>query len=65
MTAGNARIWTGNARVHLFGRRAFRDGRPFEQPTARLTARLDELFAVSARLDKVIRKNLARLGYGG
>ncbi|MCX8073651.1 MAG: hypothetical protein N3C12_14570, partial [Candidatus Binatia bacterium] len=63
VTTVNARIWTGNARVHLFGCRAFRDGRPLQQSRVRLTARLGELFAVSARLEKVMRENLARLGY--
>ncbi len=40
------------------------DGEPFEEKMERLTAQLDEQFGESARLGKVIRKNLARLGYG-
>ena len=39
------------------------DGEPFEKKIARLTAQLDAQFAESARLEKVIRENLARLGY--
>jgi type I restriction enzyme M protein len=31
----------------------------------RLTAQLNEQFAESAKLEQAIRKNLARLGYGG
>jgi type I restriction enzyme M protein len=41
------------------------DGEPFEEKMARLTARLNEQFAESARLEAAIRENLARLGYGG
>lgn len=41
------------------------DGEPFEEKMARLTAQLDAQFGESARLEKVIRENLARLGYGG
>jgi type I restriction enzyme M protein len=41
------------------------DGEPFEEKMARLTAQLDVQFGESARLEKVIRENLARLGYGG
>lgn len=41
------------------------DGEPFGEKMARLTAQLDEQFAESARLEQVIRQNLARLGYGG
>jgi type I restriction enzyme M protein len=41
------------------------DGELFEEKMARLTAQLDEQFAEGARLEKVIRENLARLGYGG
>ena len=41
------------------------DGELFEEKMARLTAQLEEQFAESARLEKVIRENLARLGYGG
>ncbi|MBE2269347.1 MAG: N-6 DNA methylase, partial [Anaerolinea sp.] len=39
------------------------DGEPFEEKLARLTATLNEQFAESARLEQVIRENLARLGY--
>lgn len=41
------------------------DGEVFEVKMARLTARLNEQFDESARLEAVIRENLARLGYGG
>jgi type I restriction enzyme M protein len=41
------------------------DGEPFEEKMTRLTAQLDQQFAESARLEKVIRESLARLGYGG
>ena len=41
------------------------DGEPFEDKMARLTAQLNEQFGESARLEAVIRENLARLGYGG
>jgi type I restriction enzyme M protein len=41
------------------------DDEPFEDKMARLTAQLNEQFAESARLEAVIRENLARLGYGG
>lgn len=41
------------------------DGEPFEEKMARLTAQLDAQFGENARLEKVIRENLARLGYGG
>ena len=37
---------------------------PFDQKMARLVARLEDRFAESARLEKVIRKNLRGLGYG-
>ena len=40
------------------------DGEPFEDKMVRLTAELDEQFKESARLEKVIRKNLKGLGYG-
>lgn len=40
------------------------DGEPFEEKMARLTAQLDAEFGESARLEKVIRENLAGLGYG-
>jgi type I restriction enzyme M protein len=39
------------------------DGEPFEEKMARLTTTLQEQFAESARLEQVIRDNLARLGY--
>lgn len=54
MSAGNARIWTGNARVHLFARRAL----------ARLTASLRAEQAEAAKLDAFIFNNLKELGYG-
>ncbi len=41
------------------------DGELFEDKMARLTAQLNEQFGESARLEAVIRENLARLGYGG
>src|SRR3569623_714256 len=40
------------------------DAEPFEDKMARLTAQLNEQFDESARLEAVIRENLARLGYG-
>jgi type I restriction enzyme M protein len=40
------------------------DGEPFEEKMARLTVQLETQFGESARLEKVIRENLARLGYG-
>ncbi|MEZ5469194.1 MAG: N-6 DNA methylase [Lysobacterales bacterium] len=40
------------------------DGEPFEEKMARLTGQLDAQFGESARLARVIRENLARLGYG-
>lgn len=39
------------------------DGEPFEEKMARLTTTLQEQFAECARLEQVIRDNLARLGY--
>lgn len=39
------------------------DGEPFEEKMARLTATLQEQFAESARLEAIIKKNLAKLGY--
>ncbi|MDD4913206.1 MAG: type I restriction-modification system subunit M [Sideroxydans sp.] len=41
------------------------DGEPFEEKMARLTAQLNEQFGESAGLERAIRDNLARLGYGG
>ena len=41
------------------------DGEPFEEKMARLVAKLDEQFAEGAKLEKVIRKNVRGLGYGG
>ena len=41
------------------------DGEPFEEKMKRLTARLEEQFGESAKLEKAIRKNLAELGYEG
>ena len=40
------------------------DSELFEEKMARLTAQLNEQFGESARLEVVIRENLARLGYG-
>ena len=40
------------------------DGEPFEEKMKRLTTQLDEQFAESVRLEKEIRNNLAKLGYG-
>ena len=40
------------------------EGGPFEGKMARLTTQLNVQFGESARLEKVIRENLARLGYG-
>jgi len=39
------------------------DGEPFEEKMARLTAKLDEQFQESARLEAAIRQNLKELGY--
>ncbi|MCK9593840.1 MAG: type I restriction-modification system subunit M [Methanoregula sp.] len=39
------------------------DGEPFDEKMKRLTATLNEQFAESDRLEKVIRENLAGLGY--
>ena len=41
------------------------DSEEFEEKMARLTAQLNGQFGESARLEAVIRENLARLGYGG
>ncbi|MBW8327625.1 MAG: type I restriction-modification system subunit M [Thiobacillus sp.] len=41
------------------------DSELFDEKMARLTAQLNEQFGESARLEAVIRENLARLGYGG
>jgi type I restriction enzyme M protein len=41
------------------------DGEPFDEKMTRLVAKLEEQFAEGARLEKAIRKNLRRLGYGG
>ncbi|GEM_PF-1883212 len=38
------------------------DGEPFDEKMKRLTAKLEEQFAESARLEKVIRENLKGLG---
>jgi type I restriction enzyme M protein len=40
------------------------DGEPFAEKMARLTARLDEQFVESARLEVVIRENMRTLGFG-
>ena len=41
------------------------DGDPFEEKMPRLVAELHAQFAESAKLEKLIRKNLKGLGYGG
>jgi len=41
------------------------DGEPFNDKMTRLTNTLDGQFKESAKLEKVIRKNLKELGYGG
>jgi type I restriction enzyme M protein len=41
------------------------DGEPFEEKMERLTAKLEQQFAESAKLEKSIRQNLAKLGYEG
>ena len=41
------------------------DGEAFEEKMARLTTLLDEQFSENANLQKAIRGNLTRLGYGG
>ncbi|HLA80573.1 MAG TPA: N-6 DNA methylase, partial [Thermoleophilia bacterium] len=40
------------------------DGEPFDEKMKRLTKRLEEQFAESARLEQAIHENLAILGYG-
>jgi type I restriction enzyme M protein len=40
------------------------DGEPFEEKMERLTAQLQEQFAESDKLEKIIKKNLKVLGYG-
>jgi type I restriction enzyme M protein len=40
------------------------DGEPFEEKMQRLVAQLNEQFTESAKLEKAICENLARLGYG-
>jgi type I restriction enzyme M protein len=40
------------------------DDEPFEEKMQRLTAKLEEQFKESARLEKAIRENLRGLGYG-
>jgi len=39
------------------------DGEPFDEKMKRLTAKLEEQFAESARLKQAIKKNLKGLGY--
>ena len=39
------------------------DGEPFDEKMKRLTAKLEELFAESARLEAQIRRNLNNIGY--
>ncbi len=41
------------------------DGEPFAEKMARLTTQLEAQFAEGAKLEALIRKNLAGLGYGG
>jgi len=40
------------------------DGEPFEEKMTRLTARLKEQFSESATIEKAIRENLKKVGYG-
>jgi type I restriction enzyme M protein len=40
------------------------DDEPFEEKMQRLTSKLEEQFAVSAKLEKMIRENVRALGYG-
>lgn len=40
------------------------DGEPFKQKMKRLTAKLEEQFEQSARLEATIRSNLKHIGYG-
>ena len=39
------------------------DGEPFDEKMKRLTAKLEEQFAESARLEAQIRRNLNKIGY--
>jgi type I restriction enzyme M protein len=41
------------------------DGEPFEDKMKHLTAKLEEQFTESEKLEKTIRQNLKELGYGG
>jgi type I restriction enzyme M protein len=41
------------------------DGDPFDEKMARLVAELNEQFAESGRLEKLIKANLSGIGYGG
>jgi len=41
------------------------DDEPFEEKMKRLTAKLEDQFAESAKLEQAIRSNLKELGYGG
>jgi type I restriction enzyme M protein len=54
-------VLTPSRYVGAFEQKA--DAEPFEDKMARLTTQLDQQFAESARLEKVVRENLARLGY--
>lgn len=56
MNAGNTRIWTGNARVHLFAHRVHLQAE---------TACLRRCFGRRGRLDTAITANLKEIGYGG
>ncbi|MBI4831743.1 MAG: SAM-dependent DNA methyltransferase [Candidatus Lindowbacteria bacterium] len=40
------------------------DGEPFDEKMKRLTAKLEEQFTESAKLEKAIRANLKTLGFG-
>ena len=40
------------------------DGEPFDEKIKRLSAQLKEQFAESAKLEKAIRDNLKKVGYG-
>ncbi|MBI5115867.1 N-6 DNA methylase [Candidatus Poribacteria bacterium] len=40
------------------------DGEPFDEKMKRLTAKLEEQFTESAKLEKAIRANLKKLGFG-
>ncbi len=52
------------AAIPTFLRGRFSDGEPFEEKMVRLTAKLEEQFRESARLEAAIRSNLKELGFG-